>query len=67
MDRSIDLAVQQVQFDGFQISIMGAASFAFIVALASPAFGQTKDIKLPGSNSNSPDTKVARENNCHQR
>ena len=43
---------------------MGAASFVFIVALASPASCQTKDIKLP--NSNSPDTKVTRENNCHQ-
>ena len=38
-----------------QISIMAARVFVF-VALVSPAFGQTKDIKLPGSNS--PDTKV---------
>ena len=45
---------------------MGAASFVFIVALASPAFGQTKDIKLPGSDSNSPDTKVLWENHCRQ-
>ena len=35
---------------------MGASSFVFIVALVSPALCQTKDIKLP--NSNSPDTKV---------
>ena len=34
---------------------MAARVFVF-VALVSPAFGQTKDIKLPGSNS--PDTKV---------
>ena len=38
---------------------MGATSFVFIVALASPAFSQTKDIKLPSSNS--PDTKVPLE------
>jgi len=35
---------------------MGATSFVFIVALVSPAFSQTKDIKLPSSNS--PDTKI---------
>merc|ERR1712130_947906 len=34
----------------------GATSFVFIVALVSPAFSQTKDIKLPSSNS--PDTKI---------
>merc|ERR1712233_190438 len=39
-----------------EISIMGATSFVFIVALVSPAFSQTKDIKLPSSNS--PDTKI---------
>ena len=43
---------------------MGASSFVFIVALVSPAFCQTKDIKLP--NSNSPDTKVTPENDCRQ-
>ena len=37
--------------------------FLFIVALASPAFCQTKDIRLPGTDSNSPDTKV--KNYCH--
>jgi len=39
--------------------MMAGTCFVFIVALlASPAFAQTKDIKLPGSNSNSPDTKI---------
>ena len=47
--------------------MMASTCFVFIVALlASPAFAQTKDIKLPGSNSNSPDTKVLWENNCHE-
>ena len=47
--------------------MMAGTCFVFIVALlASPAFAQTKDIKLPGSNSNSPDTKVLWENNCHE-
>ena len=43
---------------------MGASSFVFIVALVSPAFCQTKDIRLP--NSNSPDTKVTQGNDCRQ-
>ena len=36
----------------------------FIVALAAPAFCQTKDIRLPGTDSNSPDTKV--KSYCHR-